>query len=177
MGKIKNRTEDECYNILKRHLFSKAIKTIEHSIRVRYICEEIVCELNKEIQIEINTTLLYRAAILHDIAKFDGEDKHHKKAKNILKMQGVESKKVFSIIKAHKGKFTPNDNVIVESAILRMADKIDKFNKYDANRTCIENLFKIKCFYKENGLEDYKLFKISCNRVIKRYQNFTDVDI
>ena len=126
------------------------IKIIEHTKRVVKLCEEFATELDEQ-GIEVDRQLLIRAAWLHDIAKFDDGDDHHKKknVKAVLEKydMDIESdlvKSIAKIISEHKGSFEPKKHR-KEAAILRICDKLDKFNKGkdDAEEKCNKSIEKI----------------------------------
>ena len=137
---LKAASIEDCKSILRNKLEkeyskSEAKKIEEHSISVQNLCYIIAEELNNH-SVDVNIEKLCKAALFHDIAKYKDRNNHHKNAKKILKnlfIKNEESKKylkdVSSIIKSHKEKFEPNDQIIVEAVILRMADKIDKYRK------------------------------------------------
>ncbi len=205
MGKMKiSECEiEECKKILKDELkkdISSIIKKLEknkkkiikHSKRAKKICDEIYEELDESIKEKIDKDLLSKAAIFHDIAKIEDDDTHNKLAKSRLKKHFKKSdedfKKVCSIIKAHKGEFEPDENIALEAAILRMADKIDKWNKINfKQKKSRKDLEKCKKKYKENleeikerfkaiyneekGKKEFEKLKEACDRVKEKYEN------
>lgn len=164
--------ENKSYDILKKHLEQVTTKLTEHSTQVADISMSIIAKIDMNIK-EDEKKLVYKAAILHDIAKFDDEDKHNKKAKEVLYefcKEDEDFEQLCSIIKYHKGKFKPDKGIAVIAAILRMADKIDKFNKNknNAEEKYGKSLKKIKKYFKDNGLkEEFKKIKKACKKVKK----------
>ena len=140
------------------HKKHKKIEEIrQHTIRVVEMCETF----SRVLELDDNEgEILIKAAWLHDIAKLDfsdvnGKDEHHKKEyiKKCAKECNLDIKdhsEIYGIIKAHKGKFDPPKNIALESAILRICDKLDKFNKRqgDASDKCIDSFNKIEKYYK-----------------------------
>ena len=129
----------DCYSVLIRELNNtvnpkKARKIIVHTLNVYSNCRKIVKKLKKPREVDEN--LLYKAAILHDIAKGSFGDSHNKKVGIILDLYFEENKnsqeyrnKLIAIIEAHRGEFEPDREILKEAIILRMADKIDKYRK------------------------------------------------
>ena len=167
--------ETKYYDILKEHLNQLTTKLTEHSIRVADISMNIIDEIDMNINKD-KKELIYKAAILHDIAKFDDKNNHNEEAKKVLskfcgKDEDFES--LCLIIKNHKGYFNPNKDIAIPAAILRMADKIDKFNKKKNKKNKInkkykENLEEIKENFKRNGLKkQFKKIKMACKKVKK----------
>lgn len=106
-------------------------KTLEHVIRVVELCETFIkngaC---------VNKNLLLDAAILHDLSKYIGND-YHQERKYIalaLNKKNIDIDKINKfddiciIIENHRGEFFPH-RYLLESAVLRTCDKLDKFNK------------------------------------------------
>ena len=95
--------------------------------------------------------LLIRAAYLHDLLKAFPfyEDVHHKKwaLREVLGEYDLSHEAALvDVIAAHKGKFHPSEEYELESAILRICDKLDKFYKgqWDAWERCEDSLGKIR---------------------------------
>ena len=124
-------------------LKEKIEKRKTHSLRVLAFCSDITKALaaGGEAQAaespslpKLNEPLLSAAALLHDIAKFDSNEHHHRLAVSAVKTvcgpYGPEDSSAFfaldEIITAHKGDFRPCPEYAAEAAILRMADKLDK---------------------------------------------------
>lgn len=116
-------------------LKEKIKKKQTHSLRVLAFCRDIAAALTaSNPKPELNETMLYAAAFLHDIAKFDSDKHHHRLAASAVKTvcgsySSEDSAAFFAldeIITAHKGKFNPCPEYAAEAAILRMADKLDK---------------------------------------------------
>lgn len=161
--------ENKSYDILEKHLEQVTTKLTEHSTRVADISMNIISIIN--IINEDEKELVYKAAILHDIAKFDDKNNHNKKAKKVLsKFCGKDEdfENLCLIIKNHKGKFKPDKDIAIMAAILRLADKIDKFNKDEGNaeEKFGKSLKKIKKYFKKNGLKkEFKKIKKACKKV------------
>lgn len=107
------------------------METFEHSKRVKEICIEISNELDIE-----KTVNIEKSACLHDVGKVikvKGHDHNDKKVvKKVFKMYEYsddELKDIIEIISCHRGDFKPPKGLRQESAILRLADKLDKFDK------------------------------------------------
>ena len=95
--------------------------------------------------------LLIRAAYLHDLLKaFPFYAKVHHKKWALREALGEydlsHEKALVDVIAAHKGKFNPPEDYELESAILRICDKLDKFYKgqWDAWEKCEDSLAKIR---------------------------------
>ena len=181
MKNIISFKKDECMEILEDYLEDCVIDIITntkrcaldimtHTERVVKICKKII----KHLDIDKHTKkIIYRAAIFHDITKLieDSELKNHNELVGELLDDYFESDKdlemITSIIKYHKGEFEPDEDVAVAAAILRMADKIDKFNKKDkkAEKKYKDNLEVIKEYFEKNGIEGFEEFEKSCDKV------------
>lgn len=161
-------------------------KITDHSRRVYNLCCEIIHNLNLNDTISLSQEseeLVYKAAYLHDIGKkIDGSNTHNKTSEELIDFlcghinNNTEYLiKLKSIVKAHRGKFNPDHNVSIEAAIMRMADKIDKFHRCDshkafkkANDTYCENCQKIKEYFMTNiskRIDDFDDFKKACANV------------
>lgn len=165
-------------------------KVKTHSKNACRICEDIALQLEKN-GIKVRKKLLKKAAYLHDIGKAYRKGDAHPFMSvicmyDIFDCSGEEGKmyawKLGQIIIAHKGDFCPPEDVAVEAAILRMADKIDKYNKSKyslekAEKSCKKSLKKIKKYFHDNGLDDkFKQIKTACEderkeATDKRYLN------
>ena len=145
------------------------IKIIEHTKRVVKLCEEFATELeNVKIggeNIKIDRELLIHAAWLHDIAKFD-DKKNHNSQELVIKIldiynndiTDVSIKDIAYVVSFHNGKLKPIEHVL-ESAILRICDKLDRFNKGkdDAEEKCNKSINKISEWAeREKWLDDFK---------------------
>lgn len=120
---MKNNVE----KFIAKRLFSKK-RRYKHTKRVVKLCKYF----SEVLEVE-NRNILIKAAWLHDIGKIESDKKHHKRniVIPILEDNNYKNKKIDDIvyiIENHKGKFNP-DKLILESAILRMCDKLDKYNK------------------------------------------------
>ncbi|QNU68526.1 HD domain-containing protein [Ruminiclostridium herbifermentans] len=147
----------------------KEYELIEHTKRVVNLCnkfEEKLC---------LDEQLLHKAAWLHDIAKYNecGNKRynHHIEASSVLSKYGFSYEDpVCNIIKAHTGDyFEPDEEYSLEAAVLRICDKLDKFNKgkKDAKDKCEASLSLIEDYFSEINIDIpnafykkyYKLFK------------------
>lgn len=168
-------SKDDCFKLLKKHLKErcsvekKVKKVFKHSKRVLDICEEIISYLDLKKRLRRMT---YRAAIFHDIAKFDGTAiPHNENAKAILEKffnkDDKDFKKICQIIKYHRDEFEPDEDIALLAAILRLADKIDKLNKKqdDAEEIYKENLEMIEEYFKDNEIKHFKKLKKACEIV------------
>ena len=190
-------SKDKCLKLLKKHLKDtcqnkkKVKRVFKHSKRVLDICKEIISHFDLK---DHYRKMLYRAAIFHDIAKFDNNSHHNKKAKEILekifnKEDDDDFEKICLIIKYHKDKFTPNEDIAILAAILRMADKIDKFNKMsdkiekikeelkEIKTTYKNNLEEIEKYFNDNNFKNFKKLKKACNTVEKEVKEEVEEDI
>lgn len=168
--------ENKYFDILEEHLNKLKTKIIKHSIRVANISMNIIEEIEDIYDIYIDEDekeLIYNAAILHDIAKFDNKKKHNKMVENILSdycedEEDDDFEDLCSIIKYHKGKkFKPDKDIAVMAAILRMADKIDKVtkNKDNAEEKYKKSLKKIKKYLKKYDKDFFDKFEYACEKV------------
>lgn len=154
----------------------KCIEVKEHSENVCKICKDIALQL-KTGGIEVDKKLLKKAAYLHDIGKANYDEDAHPYMSlvymyNIFDCSGGEKEeyawKLGQIIIAHKGIFCPPACVAKEAAILRMADKIDKYSKpqyslKEAEESCKKSLKKIKEYFRENDWADeFEKIKVAC---------------
>lgn len=105
---------------------------VMHTTRVVDLVESFLgALLELDGSLEVDKELLLTAAWLHDVAKLDGGDDHHLQGfvLPILEEYAVpQPEKVANIIALHKGAFTPREYPL-EASILRICDKLDKFNK------------------------------------------------
>lgn len=113
--------------VLKDYLGEKADEITEHSERVATLCTQFAKAFPDG---TVNRELLKNAAWLHDIAKPKYKEDHAEEGcvRDVLRDCGVDSPDLVAIIAAHKGNFEPEHHKL-ESAILRLCDKIDKQNK------------------------------------------------
>ena len=114
----------------------------EHTKSVVGLCKYFAEILDLE-----NKKILVNAAWLHDIGKSIDNEKHNEKDIVLSVLESYEYHKksiddICSIIENHKGKFVPK-KFILESAILRLCDKIDKIGEKGARKKCKKNLIKI----------------------------------
>lgn len=151
-------------------------KVKTHSENVCKICEDITSQL-KTSEIKVRKGLLKKAAYLHDIGKANCRGDVHPfmsvvNMYNHFNCSGKDNKKyaqkLSHIIIAHKGFFCPPKCVAIEAAILRMADKIDKYNKSNcsleaAEKSYKKSLGKIEIYFCNNGLDDeFEQIKVAC---------------
>ena len=129
-------------------LLKEIEKSREHTKRVVALCEEFADKYPDAVDRE----LLLDAAWLHDIAKYRADKKHNdpEKVLKLLKKYELGSdiddiEAVADVIAVHKGEFAPWDNEL-ESAVLRLCDKLDGFEKgkENAEEKCYDTLKKIK---------------------------------
>lgn len=154
----------------------KCIEVKEHSENVCKICKDIALEL-KTGGIEVDKKLLKKAAYLHDIGKADYDGGAHPYMSLVYMYNTFDCSerkkeeyawKLGQIIIAHKGIFCPPKCVAIEAAILRMADKIDKYNKSNcsleaAEKSYKKSLGKIEIYFCNNGLDDeFEQIKVAC---------------
>ena len=114
----------------------------EHTQRVVAFCFRILPELPNKALEDVDQDMLIDTGWLHDVGKSENADKHHKK-KHIRKAlepyedelgyDDDEIDDLVDIIHAHKGDFDPPPYYELESAILRLCDKMDRFNKGQSN--------------------------------------------
>ncbi len=168
-------TSSACYELLTRHYaerFDQLCTQLREDMRAHLlhtegvvsVCLEILSALPLESQKLVNQKLLNAAAILHDVAKFDDKDDHHKLAESvILKNRALWGEDVDdediealgSIIRAHKGKFKPDEDYACEAAILRMADKIDMLRRgKDRQNKYEEGIDKIQTYFRKHFEDD-----------------------
>lgn len=175
MVKIKDASIKEVENVVIQS------KKAKHALRVWAICEEIAKELNKYSEsISVDIDILCKGALLHDIGKvfFMNDDYHHLASAAIIEKlfdctseQGDRefTRKLQSIILSHKGDFKPDSDVAVEAAILRMADKIDKYNKSTPKKA--KHAYKksaeiIRIYFRLNSREgDLKKMEAACEKI------------
>ena len=155
-------------NILEsvvKALFYEDNSTFEHSMRVYKICRNIVHRL-EEGEIEPQFGQLYTAAYLHDIGKKDITGDAHPFASVVLmhKLFDCDSEKdnrkfahqIGSIIVSHKGYFCPHSSIAIEAAILRIADKIDRYytrSPEKAKESYIKHLKIVKDYFATKDFE------------------------
>lgn len=164
---------------------------IDHSHRVRCICQEISDSLDDtSLALTLKRKdLIYKAAYLHDISKAELPKKNSKRkdhnqasAKVIdkcfdcsgSKENAQYAKELKEIVIAHRGAFSPSKNIALEAAVLRMADKIDKFNKI--RRRATKGLWNKKKFKKKTDKETQRyeknLNKIKESDLIPFFEEF-----
>ena len=145
-------------------------RVFEHSMRVVNLCKKFTAKLNIA-----DSNLIERAALLHDIGKKIDNENHHKESviKKTLKKYNyapTDINDIVYIIKHHKGKeFHPN-HLEIECSILRICDKLDKFNKskkdkQDIMNICDNNIKIIRSTLK-NHPNELKCFEEIYNQLI-----------
>lgn len=176
MTKIRKTQTSEIIAILEANA---ARETICHSLRVKKIAKSIVVLLEDE-GIDVSKKAVKVGALLHDIGKNDKNNKYHhyKSVARTMKLFDCTSGKknqryanqIYSIILSHKGEFKPNVDIALEAAILRMADKIDKYNKSSSKKATAsyqKSLRQIERYFKENNIGYYSQLKKACKKVRK----------
>lgn len=171
---------EEVRAFLREYYQAYTEERIEHSERVLRICDDIADHLRKEADIDLNRDLLHKAAILHDIAKLDDKDRHHKLAEKVISEHHLspvpadQRERLGRIIRAHKGdKFKPGWENALLAATLRMADKIDKAVWKEDGKTVPENLDLIHDYFKGKKKDGhalpvgFKLFRQACEAAEK----------
>ena len=153
-------------------------KVKTHSKNACRICEDIALQLEKN-GIKVRKKLLKKAAYLHDIGKAYRKGDAHPFMSvicmyDIFDCSGEERKeyawKLGQIIIAHKGIFCPPVCVAKEAAILRMADKIDRFGrKDDASKKYKRNLKKIKSYFECYDAAFFENLKKACDTAKEKY--------
>ena len=108
-----------------------------HTERVAELCEAFLAE---NPSVPVDGALLLKAAWIHDVAKHAAKGKHAEPeyVKAALReacpelvapsTDTEELNRLLAIVSAHKGKFAP-PCCALESAVLRMCDKLDKYDK------------------------------------------------
>lgn len=142
-------------SIAKRYLTDKQYA---HTERVAELCEKFSEEFS-----EIDKNLLMDAAWLHDIGKAFAREKRHAEKDVVdeaLENVGWDNNRaeVSYIIHRHKGKFHPKRHII-ECSILRICDKLDKYNKDDKKHPkqhCKESMEKIREVLRPDELEKFE---------------------
>ena len=150
---------------------AKRQNLIEHTERVVALCEKFACKFSNEVERQ----LLIDAAWLHDIAKHQAGSEHNrpKEVKKALKKiePKIEEEKeldnITEIILAHRKAFNPRSHVL-ESAILRICDKLDKFAKgqIDAEKKCKKSMKKIK---KKLAPDKYEILNDLYEKELKKW--------
>lgn len=148
---------EEVRTFLREYYQAYIEERIQHSERVLRICDDIADLLWKKADVDLNRDLLHKAALLHDVAKLDDKDLHHKLAKEVISSHQLspipedQRERLGNIIRAHKGgKFKPGgrENALL-AATLRMADKIDKAVWKEDGETVGKNLEIIHQYFRE----------------------------
>ncbi len=166
--------EAVCWGMLRHNYAERVEKKVRHTERVLRSCMKIAEKLAEKTDAEIDAGLLAQAAILHDIAKFNDEENHHIKGEKVLEkeykrltgrsLDKETRKKLAAVIAAHKGDFDPPGKVKFEAAILRMADKLDKYSrgKPSADESYEKSMKRIKKYFEDS--EEYRSFAKVCEK-------------
>ena len=142
----------------------KSDKGKEHTKRVVELCSRFADLFSDE----IDRKLLLDAAWLHDIAKSKHGEMHHDKECIIEILNEYEEAEIADrkddiaeIISAHKKAFNPSSHEL-ESAILRICDKLDRFKKGkdDAEEKCKGSLKRISKILPTEQYEKLKQFTL-----------------
>ncbi len=158
---------------------------VDHTERVVSLCNEFADSFPDE----VNRKRLLNAAWLHDIAKYRRKkhrifsQPHHNKPKNVKRAVASVSpyinkpklKPVTKIIVSHKGEFAPKSNEL-ESAILRVCDKLDRFakGKADAREKCEESLRKIWWSFSLNDAQ-FRTLESLCEAKMRQFEDGTEL--
>lgn len=149
--------------MLIKAIMMKSLSIIDglHTERVVKLCEGFLTE-NPSTPIDLN--LLLKAAWIHDVAKKKAGKRHANPKYVEAALQEVCSKfvdltstsaedfeKILVIISAHNDRFTPSCSTM-ESAVLRMCDKLDKCEKAKDRYLIakIEHLRAKECYTKDD---------------------------
>lgn len=153
-----------------QELFERCINSIpdaqslrEHTERVVALCAKFADKFPDD----VDRKLLLDSAWLHDIAKYSAGKKHNEpeKVRALIsnlnlgdEVNNIDA--VVEIIAAHKGDFAPTKNGL-ECAVLRICDKLDKFEKgkADAEKRCNKSMQKIQ----ESGVLDNSELEKLCS--------------
>lgn len=156
-------------------------KRVRCAQRVVQMCEELAGRFEAG---KVNSHLLTEAAWLHNVAEDYNDDEHHRPEVIKAVIAGCELDDslddVTAIISAYRGKIFMPAKHELESAILRMCNRIDKVNKAQekdgakkiekktekAKEKCDKNLKRIKdsCLL-EDG--DFQIIQQFCAEKIK----------
>lgn len=106
-------------------------KVISHTERVVSMCMDFADKLDIS---HYDRNILINAAWIHDIAKSISGEAHNmpENVKSAVSKAGYNIDSdiaVLDVICAHKGDFSPEAGLALVSSILRICDKLDKFNK------------------------------------------------
>ena len=141
-----NINETKCF-VKQIYLLRKKRKTYYHSKRVAILCKKFTDNIHS-----VNGELVEKAALLHDIGKTENiKGKHNRKerVRTVLNKWNYDDEMINDIIKIisyHRGKnFKPN-SFPIECSILRICDKLDKFEKekLEIIEICEKNMNKIR---------------------------------
>lgn len=178
LADIKDTSPDELLDIIQDSGVNS--DTTEHSQRVCKICK-MIAEGLKDKGVKLNRKMLYKAAYLHDIGKTECSGDAHPFMSVVRLYTLFEcdkhkkyARKLCSVIVSHKGYFTPYSSVVMEAAILRMADKIDKYNNTSfpkVKEAYRKSLKKIGKYFKKNSLDYYSEFAEVCKQTRKRVKH------
>lgn len=167
-------SEEVCWGMLRHNYRMRVEKKVKHTERVLRSCMKIAEKMGEKTTVDLDEDLLAQAAILHDIAKFNGEGTHHTEGEKVLakeyerltgrSLDKGTREKLAAVIAAHKGDFDPPKKVKFEAAVLRMADKLDKYTrgKPSADESYEKSMKKIKKYFENSG--DYQTFAEICEK-------------
>lgn len=140
---------EDCVYLL--NYFNVSLSIINHSKKVKEICEDLSNLINKNKHI-INMNLIKSASMLHDIRR--QEKNHSDVGADLLESLGYD--KIASIIRSHMKIKKDMENEINENTILYYGDKLviedrfvnlekrfeDKLEKYKNDKSIQENIMK-----------------------------------
>lgn len=167
---------EDCMYLLS--YFNVSNSVINHSRKVKEICEDLSNSINKsendKIKKNINIDLVRSASILHDIKR--QEKNHSEVGADLLASLGYYQ--IAYIVRSHMNLENDMEDVINENTILYYGDKLviedkfvdldkrfqDKLNKYINNKVIQQNImkkYKISLKIKSNiisiiGINEYK---------------------
>lgn len=139
-----------------------------HSQRVYSLCEYFIVGMSFS---EKHSQILLDAAELHDMCKLDEKHglctRHEVAAANEIEENHLAKHRlrVADVVLNHKGKFSPEERNWEMAAILRLCDKLDKFDKgdLDAEQSCETNFKKIESWCRKRYLHHtVEFIQIEC---------------
>lgn len=106
-------------------------RTVSHTERVVEMCKYFADRMNLSAR---DRNLLLDSAYLHDIAK-SGFGEAHNLPENVDEVLGNKElpNDIYEVILNHKDNFSPKSELAMVCSILRICDKLDKFNKKAAD--------------------------------------------
>lgn len=151
---------EDCIYLLS--YFNVPNPIIEHSKKVKEICEDLSDSINKIKKI-ININLIRSASILHDIKR--QEKNHPKVGADLLESLGYNQ--IANVVRSHMKLEKGMEDIINENTVLYYGDKLVIENKFvDLNKRFEEKLNKYKDDeeIQENIMKKYKItLKIKSN--------------